>query len=106
ARLYIKHQRSVAHAANLLYAVANLFEHLAQFAIAAFDQDNLVPGIVAFANLANASRSRVDLAFLRPALIDRDPAAQAVELLFIRLAGDFYQVGLLHAGSGLGQLIR
>ena len=35
------------YAANLLDVVADLFEHLAEFAVPAFDEDDLVPGIIA-----------------------------------------------------------
>ena len=37
---------AVAYAANLLDAVADLFEHFAEFAVPAFDEDDLVPGII------------------------------------------------------------
>jgi hypothetical protein len=36
--------------------VADLFEHLAQLAVAAFNQDDFVPGIVSLADFANLCR--------------------------------------------------
>jgi hypothetical protein len=56
AGLLIENQGAVADAANLLDEVADLFKHLAQFAVAALDEDDFVPGIVALADLANAGR--------------------------------------------------
>jgi len=102
----IEDQRSVADATDLLNVVPDLLEHLAQFAIAAFNEDNFVPGIVSFANLADAGRGSLDIiAFFRVAALDRDAFAEAVERLFGRLAGNFDEVGFFDAGSGLGELI-
>jgi hypothetical protein len=36
--------------------VADFLEHFAQFAVAAFDENHFVPGIVALADLADARR--------------------------------------------------
>ena len=56
ARLDIEHQWTVPDTTNLLNVVADLLEHLAQLAVAAFDDDDFVPGIVAMANFANLRR--------------------------------------------------
>jgi hypothetical protein len=55
-RFLVQNQRAVADAANLLHKMSNFFEHLAQFTIPSFDQNNFVPGIVALAHLANPGR--------------------------------------------------
>jgi hypothetical protein len=54
ARLLVEDQRAIAYAANLFNEVAYSLEHLAQFTIAALDEDNFIPGIVALADLADA----------------------------------------------------
>jgi hypothetical protein len=56
--------------------VANLFEHLAQFAVAALDENHLVPRIVALADLAHAGRRGADTFCARLAALDGDPIAQ------------------------------
>jgi hypothetical protein len=55
-RLLVQDQRAVADAANFFDKVADFLKHLAQFAVAAFNENHFVPGIVALANLANAGR--------------------------------------------------
>jgi len=42
----VEDERAIADAANFLDVMPNLFEHLAQFSIAAFNENNLIPGIV------------------------------------------------------------
>jgi hypothetical protein len=46
SRLEIENERSVTDAADLLNMVADFFEHFAQFAVAAFDENYLIPGII------------------------------------------------------------
>jgi hypothetical protein len=62
ARFNIEDQWTVANAANFLDVVADLLEHLTQFAVAAFDDDNFVPGIVALADFANLRRGSLHTA--------------------------------------------
>jgi hypothetical protein len=107
AGLYIENQGAVADTANLLDVVADLLEHLAQFAIAALDDDDFVPGVVAFAHLADAGRGRTNFVmFFRAAALDGNAFAESVESLFGWLAGNFDEIGLFDAGSSLGELIR
>ncbi len=53
AGLDVQHQRTITNATNLFHVVADLFEHLAQLAVAALNDHDLVPGVVALADLAN-----------------------------------------------------
>ena len=46
----VEAERSVADAADLFDVVADLFEHFAELAVAAFDEGDLVPGVVAAAD--------------------------------------------------------
>jgi hypothetical protein len=62
ARFLVEYQRTIANATNLLNEVADLLKHLAQFAVAPFDQDHLVPRIVSLPHLANARRRGLYLA--------------------------------------------
>ena len=83
--------------------MANFLEHLAQFAVAAFDENHFVPGIVALANLADTGRRGAHLTRTGLATLDGDAAAQNVQLCLGGLAGDFDQVSFFHAGGGFGE---
>jgi hypothetical protein len=85
--------------------VADLLKHLAQFAVAAFNQNNFVPGIVALAYLTDASRRGANAVGARLAALDGDPCAKYVEFSLAGNAGDFDQIGFLHSGSGAGQAV-
>jgi hypothetical protein len=85
--------------------VPNLFKHLAQLAVAPFNQHHLIPGIVALPYLANARRRCPHHARARLAPLDGDAPAQNVQFRFGRLPAHFHQVGLLHSRRGLGQLV-
>jgi len=56
AGLLVENERAVADAADFLHMMADLFEHLAQFAVAALDDDDFVPGVVTLADLADLGR--------------------------------------------------
>jgi hypothetical protein len=66
--------------------VADLAEHLPQFAIASLDQHDLVPRIVSRAYLLYARRSRVHLTFSKFSALDYDTLAEALNHLFAGLA--------------------
>jgi len=107
AGLEVENEWAIAYAADLFYVEADLFEELADLAVAAFDEDDFVPGVIAFADLADlrgggahAPGSGADAAAL-----DDHAAADLVELLFRGGAGDFDEVGLFHAVGGLGERI-
>ena len=107
ARLKIENQWTVAYAANLFDVMADFFEHLAQLAVAALDDDHFVPGIVALADLADLGRSGAHApgTCTRTASLDDYALAQRVEHVFRRLAGYLHQIGLFYAGGGLGELV-
>jgi hypothetical protein len=85
--------------------VADLFEHLAQLAVAALDEHHFVPWIVTLADLADACWSGTDAALAGLTVLDGDSAAQDVELVLGGLAADFDQVRFLHAGGGFCELV-
>jgi hypothetical protein len=66
--------------------MANLAEHLAQFAIAPLDQHHLVPRIVARSYLLYPRGRRVHLTFSKFAALDDDALAQALNHVFAGLA--------------------
>jgi hypothetical protein len=107
ARLLIQHQRPIAHAPDLLHMVANLLEHLAQFAVAPLDQHHLVPGIVALAHLPDLRRSRPHPPGMRPrpAALDHHALAQRIQHLFRGLPGYLDQICFFDTRSSLGQLV-
>jgi hypothetical protein len=85
--------------------VTDLLEHLAQFAVAALDENDFVPGIVALANLANPGWRGVDLGRAGLAAFNGHTAAQDVEFRFRRLARDFHKVGFLNTRGSFGELV-
>jgi hypothetical protein len=97
ARFLIEDERAVAHAANLLDEMADGYKHFAEFAVAAFDEDNFEPWIVTLANLANAGRRRADHGRTGFSALDVDAATQEVELVFCGLACNFDEVGFFDA---------
>jgi hypothetical protein len=105
ARFDVEHQRSIAHAADFLYVMPNLFEHLAQLAIATLDDDDFVPGIVALADLANLRGRSLHTARTRFAALNAHPRTQSIQTFFRGLAADLDQVGLLHARCRAGELV-
>ena len=105
ARFDIQHQRAIANAANFLDMMADLFEHLAQFAVAALDDDHFVPGIVALADLANLRRRSLHPPGAWLSALDSNARTQSVEVIFARFAADFDEVGLFHACGGAGELV-
>ena len=105
ARFDVQHQRSVSHPPNLLDEMADLFEHLSQFAVAAFGEHHLVPGVIALADHADGCRGCVHAALAGLGAIDGDAPAQLVQLFLGGLAAHLYEIGLLHPRRGLGQLV-
>ena len=105
ARLLVEDQRAVAYAANLFNEVAYSLKHLAQFAVAALDEDNFIPGIVALANLADAGRRGANLGRSGFTALDGHAAAQNVQLALGGLAGDLDQVSFFNARGGFGEAV-
>jgi hypothetical protein len=105
SRLLVERQRAVSHAADLLDKMPDLLEHLAEFAIAAFDQHHFVPRVVPLADLADAGGRGVHATLARPGSIDGHAFTKQIELFLRWLAADFYEVGLLDARRRLGQLV-
>ena len=105
ARFNVEHQGAVAYAANLFDVVADLLEHLAQLAVAAFNEDDFVPGVVALADFANLGGRSLHPARARLAALDSHARTEAVELFFGWFAAHLYEVGLLHACCGTGELV-
>jgi hypothetical protein len=117
ARLEIEDEGAVADAADFLDVMTDLFEHLAEFAVTTFDEDDFVPGIIDRARGASfaagfAGVKRLDLgrgclhtAGPRCAFGNSDAFAKAVESFFSGLAADFDQVGFFYTGGGAGELV-
>jgi hypothetical protein len=83
----------------------DLLEHLAQFAVAAFDQHHFVPGIVALPHLPDAGGRGLHPALSWLAALDAYPFAKPVQFLFGRLPAHLHQVRFLHARGSFGQLV-
>ena len=110
----VEDQRAVADAANFFDVVADFLEHLTDFAIAAFDEDQFVPGIVGVSQEPDAGGGGHDAALIaaggrRAGLsdlgtaIDHDAVAELVDRRVRGLAADFDEVGFLDAGGGAGE---
>ena len=98
ARLEVEDERPVANPTNLLDVVADLLEHLAQFAVAPLNDDDFIPGIVPLADLTDLCRSCADSsgAGAGTTLLDHNALAQDVEHVFGWIAGYLDQVGLFN----------
>jgi hypothetical protein len=105
AGLEVQNQRPVSHAANLLDVMADLFKHLPQLAIAAFDEPHLKPRIVAGADPLNARWRGAHPAFTGLALIDAHAFPQRVDQPLVRFTAHLYQVGLFHSRRGPRELV-
>jgi len=113
----VEDKRAVADAADLLDVVANLFEHLAEFAVAAFDEYYFVPRIIdrarrptfarwfAGAERADIGGSGLNAIRARLAFRNSDTLAEAIEGFFAGLAADFNEVGFLNVGGSSGELV-
>jgi hypothetical protein len=77
--------------------VSNRRKHFAQFAIAAFDKHNFIPGIVALANLSDARRRRAYSVGTRLAPLDHYAAPQTIQFFLGGLAGHFNVVGFFYS---------
>jgi hypothetical protein len=105
AWLNVEHQRAVTHAANFLDVVADLFEHLAQLAVAAFNQNDFVPGVVALTDFANLGGRGLHPAGAGLAALDANARTEAIQRFLGGLAAHLNQVGLLHACRSAGELV-
>lgn len=89
--------------------VANLFEHLAQLAIAALDQRDFEPRVVASANFLDGRGLREHAItpaashLVQAAAIDHDAATKLLDALVSRHAGNLDEIRLSHAGSSFGK---
>jgi hypothetical protein len=98
--------------------VADLFEHLAELAVTAFNEDDLEPRVVAASGSTSALIA--DFTGIKATdlcgsglhargsgldAIDRDAFAEALEGFFGGLATDLHEVRLLHIGSGARELV-
>jgi hypothetical protein len=113
----VEDERAVADAANFFDMVADLFEHLADFAVTAFDEDHFVPRVVGVAEEADAGGGGHDAALASSsggvgllgrivnlgAAIDHDAVAELVDRGIGGLAADFDEVGFFDAGGGAGE---
>ena len=81
----VEAEGSVADAADLFDVMADLFEHLADLAVAAFGEGELVPGVVAAADEFDFGGSGDDAVataaadLVEAAAVDHDAAADLVE---------------------------
>jgi hypothetical protein len=105
ARFNVEHQRAVAYATNLLDVVADLLEHLTQLAVAAFNEDDFVPGVVALANLANLGGRSLHPAGTRSAALDSHARTEAVQLFVAWFTAHLYEVSLFHSGCGAREFV-
>jgi hypothetical protein len=103
--LLIEDQGAVTYAANLFDEMADLLEHFAQFAVAAFNENDFVPGVVALADLANAGWRGADLRRSGLAALDGNAAAESIELVLSGNPGNLDEVSLLHACGGAGEAV-
>jgi hypothetical protein len=103
ARFLVENQRAIADAADFLNKVADFLKHLAQFAVAAFDQNHFVPGIIALTNLADAGRRGAYLCRAGLAALDRHATTENVQLSLAWLTGDLDQISFFHARGCLGK---
>jgi hypothetical protein len=106
ARLQIQHKRTIAYAPYLLHEVPDLFEHLAQLAIASFNQNYFIPGVVPLAHLPYLGRSSVHLSGSRPPAINCHTLAQTIQILLGGQSADFYQIGLFNSRCSPRQFVR
>ncbi len=105
AGLDVEHQRAVTHASNLLNVMADLFEHLAQLTVAAFNQDDFVPGVIPLADLANLGSRSLYPAGAWFAPLNAHTRTQPIQIFLTGLAADLDEVGLLHSRCGAGELV-
>ena len=107
----VEAERSVAYATDLLDVVADLFEHFAELAVAAFDEGDLVPGVVAAADQLDFGGGGDDAVaaagadLVEAAAVDHDALAYLVEAAGGWDSADFDEVGLFYSGGGLGERV-
>jgi len=107
----VKDQCSVADATNLFNVVADLFEHLAKLAVAAFGEGDLEPRVLATTDLLDLCGLREDAVataaadLVEAAAVDHDAAAELVDGLVGGCAGDFDEVGFFYSSGGLGEAV-
>jgi len=80
-----------------------LLEHATDLAIAAFDEDDFVPGIGSVFDQTDFGGRGFDAAAVVKR--DGDAGAQALEGFFVGLAADFDEIGFGDVGAGLGEFL-
>lgn len=101
----------IADAADLFDVVADLLEHFSELAVAAFDEGDLVPGVIAATDELDLGGSGDDAVatagadLVETAAVDHDAVADLVEAAGRRDAADLDQVRLFDSGGGLGERV-
>jgi len=90
-------------ALNLFDEEADLLKHAADLAIAAFDEDDFVPGVRGVFDETDFGGRGFDAAAVVEG--DGDAGAQALERFFAGLAADFDEIGFGNVGAGLGEFL-
>ena len=90
-------------ALDFFYQEADLLKHAADLAIAAFNENDFVPGIGSVFDETDFGGRSFDAA----AVVERDGDARAQPLddLLGRLATDFDEIGFADVRAGLGQFL-
>ena len=83
--------------------MTNVLEHAADLAIAAFDENDFVPGIGSVFEKADFGRSGFDAATIVES--DGDPVTEALKRLSAGTAADFDVIGFGDVRGGLGELL-
>jgi hypothetical protein len=88
--------------------VADLLEHLADFAVAAFGKGDLVPGVFGVTDAADSGglgEDATEFFFLGAAFVDHYAGAELVERLIAGLAADLDKIDLGHLVGGAGEQV-
>jgi hypothetical protein len=94
----------------------DLFKHFAELAVAAFDENDLVPGIFSGTRATltacfsgteetNLRGSGLHAGGARLATLDTHSLAKPIDVLFAGLTANLDEVGFLHAQGGTSQLV-
>jgi len=111
ARSDVEAERSVTYATDLFHMMADLFEHFSELAVAAFDEGDLVPGVVAaadefyFGGGGDDSVATAGAYLVETAAIDHDALADLLETAGGWDSADFDEVGLFYSGGGPGERV-
>ena len=102
----IKLKRAIAHAADLLDMMADLFKHLAELAVTALDENNFEPRVFSTPRTrprlprpepSNLRWSGVHTASAWLVSVNGYTLPQAIEVFFRGLSADLDEISLLHA---------